>query len=76
MFDGICETVVSPIAPEELDAMLETPVIGKTSDASMLVKVCLLPIVRVKFVPIGFGHQHEVQDIVLFGDFKLIQSSF
>jgi hypothetical protein len=74
LFHGVSEPVCPLVVLEEVDAMFETPVVGKTSDSSMLVKVRPLTVVRVQFVSVSFGHQHEIQSIVLIGRYKPIQS--
>jgi len=70
----IGEPLGSMVVLEELDAMFETPVVGKPSDSCMLVKVRLLTVVRVQFVPVSPGHQHEAQNFVLIGSYKLIHN--
>lgn len=65
LLHGVSESVFPLIGLEEVDALLQPPVVDKTCDSCMLVERRLLTVVRVEFVPIGFGHQHEVQGIVL-----------
>jgi len=74
LLHGVSEPVCSLVGPEEMDTLFETPVIGKTSDSCMLVEAFPLLIVRVQFVPVSLGHQHEVRTLVLIGRYKPIQS--
>jgi hypothetical protein len=65
LLHGVSESVLPLIDLEEVDALLQPPVVYKTCDSCMLVEKRLLTVVRVELVSIGFGHQHEVQGIVL-----------
>ncbi len=60
---------------EELDALFEAPVVGKTSDSCVTMKDGPLLVVRVQFILVRFVHQHEIQKGVFTGINKFIQIS-
>lgn len=70
----VSETVIALVAFEELDALVKTPVVGKTCHSSMSMKTRPLSIVRVELVSVCLMNQH--QKMVFLGDYKLIQNSF
>ena len=65
LLHGDSESVLALVGLEEVDSMLKTPIIGKTSDSSMSVKRRPLAVVWVELIPVGFMDQHAIQDIVL-----------
>ena len=65
LLHGVSESVLALVGLEEVDSMLKTPIIGKTSDSSMSVKRRPLAVVWVELIPVGFMDQHAIQDIVL-----------
>ena len=73
LFHEVSETVFAMVVFEELDTLVETPVIDKTSDSSMSVKRRPLTVVGIEFIPVSLVDHHWSQDIVLTGQYKTIQ---
>ena len=74
LFYGISEPVLSLIVLEEVDALFETPVVGKTCDSCMSVKRRSLMVARVELIPVSFIDKHRNQNVVLRRQYKAIQS--
>ena len=65
LLHSVCESVFPLVGLEEVNALLQPPIVGKTCDSCMSVKRRSLTVVRVELVSVGFVNQHEIQDIVL-----------
>ena len=65
LFDSIGEPSVALLFLEQLDALFETPVVGKTSDSCVTMKDGTLLVVGVQFILVSFVYQHESQRVVL-----------
>ena len=75
LLHGICEPSVALLFFEQLDALFETPIVGKTSDSCVAMKDGSLLVVGIQFILVRFVHQHEIQRVVFMGINKLIQFS-
>ena len=56
----VSETVLVLVVFEELDALVKTPVVGKTSSTRMSIESSSLSIVWVQLVSVGTAYQHFV----------------
>ncbi len=69
LLHSISESVVTLIVPVLFDPLVETPVVGKTSNSCMLSKVRPLDVVGIQFIPVGSIGQHSSSVYGLAGSF-------